>query len=1199
MPGHDQTDDRRLRRAIAWLLPIAVVIASATASWADEIAPVAPPPSWKGGIADPVRLVADRVQHWDGDDGDRWALLEDQAEVAQGSSSIRADRIVVRIAGGDDPDAIRRVTFYAEGSARSIDERGVTHPETRASLATTGGAKLDARTPGALMLLPKPPRGLPVLARAFPKPAAEPEPVAAEVGELPPLDPAVLPVASEVEVPPSDLEVRPTQIRVDDAPGFSDDFSARPRVDPPAEGEPALPLPGVPEAEPFGPSSEPPTVEPFTPGTTLDPLPGAKPGETEKEPEVVPVQPGSQRVTTVRPLGTGKIEFDFQPILPDGTQIIIIRNGVNLQSKSAERGINDLEADNVVIYRHPKPDQAAQRVDLNGQFVDNDSDPMEVYLEGHVIVRQDALKLQGKSDQKTFEGDRAFYDFGRDRLLARDAQVEIFTPGFIAPIKFKSPRILQYHPLVQAPDGTMVESALPEINTDKSVTTGSRFANPGYRFTSRSLDLKQIVDTQAIPDEDTNRFDKDNLTWLIDARQNFFYFGPAPVFYFPRFLVEADNIDPPLQGLSFSTNNFFGQQIRTDFNVFKLLNRRTPPEIDNWNLDIDYLSARAKKDGYGLALGSELGWYGGDLINDIADPFHKLKGKRAPSPSRLTNYAGYFDVYGLFDGARDVLGGGPAIITNGPNNNAAGKAGFSRISNPTFQDFRGRVTFRHMQSFLPKDAAIDEDFRLNAEVGFFSDRNFLEQYYKRLFDTGLDQENLLYLLRQKENQALTVQAEVNLQKFNTESQWLPKVEYYRLGDSFLNNHLTYFQHTGADYANVHTAAEVNNTTLFSFLPIDPVSNTSRRFESGRLFTSHELDAPLNFGFLRLTPYLQGQLVGWNNQINGNAVGRYWGAGGARADVLLWKVYSDADSELFNVHGLNHKIDFVANYRTAYSNVKLNSIGVQDDLDDNTYEYDRRYFALTQYIGGLLPAQYDPRQLILRRAISPITGTTDIQASVETLQLGIHQRLQTHRGQEGKRHITDYMVFDLDTTYFPNAARDNFNKPFGQNYYNYEWYVGDRTSFVSYGWFEFFKIAGNPYVNNNNQNKNDPFGLRIITSGFSITRIPKGNIFVGYTIVNTGPISTSALNASYTYWLSPKWYGTAATSYDFGNKLLLGASGSLTRIGADYLTSVGLAVSPLQHSYQFVFEISPRLSPNMRFGSASGLSRVDTRFAPVE
>ena len=220
--------------------------------------------------------------------------------------------------------------------------------------------------------------------------------------------------------------------------------------------------------------------------------------------------------------------------------------------------------------------------------------------------------------------------------------------------------------------------------------------------------------------------------------------------------------------------------------------------------------------------------------------------------------------------------------------------------------------------------------------------------------------------------------------------------------------------------------------------------------------------------------------------------------------------------------------------------------------------------------------------------------------METFKLGVHQRLQTKRGQEGKRHITDYVVFDLDTTYFPMASRDNFGKPFGQNFYNYEWYIGDRTSIVSYGWFEFWKLNGDAILNNDTSlDKNDPFGLHIITSGLSITRIPKGNVFIGYTIVNTGPINTSALNAQYSYWLSPKWFGTVSESYDFGNGILLGATGSLTRIGADYSTSVGLAVSPLQHSYQFVFTISPRLSPNVQFGSATGVARLDSRFAPVE
>ena len=305
------------------------------------------------------------------------------------------------------------------------------------------------------------------------------------------------------------------------------------------------------------------------------------------------------------------------------------------------------------------------------------------------------------------------------------------------------------------------------------------------------------------------------------------------------------------------------------------------------------------------------------------------------------------------------------------------------------------------------------------------------------------------------------------------------------------------------------------------------------------------------------------------------------------------------SEILNIHGINHKINFEADFRDAFSNQNLNSIGVQDDLDDNSYEGVRRYFAMTNYAGGVLPSQYDPRFFILRNTLSPIAGTTDIQSTIETLHLGVHQRLQTKRGPEGRRRIIDYMTLDLDTTYFPNSARDNFNKPFGLNTYNYQWFIGDRTSILSYGWFEFFNIGGTPIYNTNTSRHNDPFGLNVITTGISISRPPRGNIFIGYSVIDTGPITTSALNSSLSYWLAPKWYGSFSTSYDFGNAILLGSMFSVTRIGADYLSTVGLSVDPQRQSYMFSFTVMPRLGPGVQNGSAPGLGNFDPRYAPTQ
>ncbi len=815
MRGQDQTDVRRRRLASAWLLMALFSVALAARSEArGQDVPVA---TWKGDEGESVRLRADHVQTWT-EGGSEWVLLEDQAEIVQGDVSLRADRAVVRVdRAGQASGTIFRLNVYVEGQVRDPGNPGPTFRHVRTRLATRGQLGVETRVPGGRHELAKPPVGLPILARAFAgpvEPAPEPLPaLPSQVVETSSSGPAPVsarpvPAGPPVAMPGSavapfgsgveptvvarpepakvDPQVRPAQVVAPSTPAFPDDFSAEPVPDPASPTE--LP-PLAPNSVPLGPSDTAPVVEP---PTSLVPLPDAAPRAVDdpKKP-LAPVLVGSQRVTTIYPRGLGEIQLESLPEQPDGTQIIIIRNGVNIQTQSKEQGIVNIEADNVVIWRRKEGRQGPARIDYNNQLVDNNSDPLEFYLEGHVIFRQDQQIYQGKSDQRTYQGERIYYDVRKDQLLALNATVELFSPGLVTPAKVKSPRILQYHPQAAGDNGQLFASTLAAIQADKTVTTGSRFARPGYRFTSNSIDIEQVVDDRELARNDGEPFDGDDLTWMIDARRNFFFMGPLPVFFWPRVYVEADNLNPPLTSVSFATNNYFGQQFRTDYDVFNLLQRRHPPQIDVWNLDVDYLSARDKKRGQGIAVGSEIGWYGLDLIKDLRDPYRKPKPKDKDDeddpPSLLTNYAGYFDTYGLFDGSRDVLGGGPAVITNSPNNNAAGRAGFTRLSNPFYTQaqgtFRGLVVARHMQSFVNKDTPLDEDLRLNLEVELLSDRNFLEQYFKRRFDIGLDQENLAYLIRQKQNTAATLTTSVNLQNFFTQTQWYPKGDYYRLGDS--------------------------------------------------------------------------------------------------------------------------------------------------------------------------------------------------------------------------------------------------------------------------------------------------------------------------------------------------------------------------------------------------------------------------------
>lgn len=1169
MRGDHQTSDRRRRPRSAWAWVAAVALAATAANAEAEDA------------ADgPVQLAADRIVSWD-EDGRRWVVLEGRVAILRGMRGLRADRAVVRLSGvageGTKTSAVD-VEVFAEGQVRSTDGATAPRPSAREAYRVDAGAALKPYSPAGLSRLAQPPARSPLVARAFPK---APPRVVREVAarDIPAREPAPPKVAAAA---PVDRQVRPAQLGIgQDA--FPDDEGPAPMLvpQPPADDAPGM-------------VDDPPPAElPVAiPGGDLP-----NPDPNFNSPDQSVLVPGTQRIWSISPRDAGP-NFSVRRLESTERKSVtfVIRGGVNITGLDPKQGVVDISSDNLVVWT--EADEGGGKPGENGAQTDAKT-RLEIYAQGNVICRQDARKVAGNGDQKTFLAERFYYDFRTDRAIAQDAEIQMYTQGLLAPVRTRGPELNQFTEAADPKTGqlyldpkTRKPRPLTRIRADDTSSTGSRFPNPGYRFDSQSVDLLQryrpLRDPLTGQSADRNRDGLEDLVWQLDARQNVYYVGGVPLFYWPHVVQDADDLDPVVRNIGIGFGNYFGYHTFLDLSGTKLLNlagMKKPRNIGTFNVDVDYLSKR------GPALGTEIDWSGKDPIRDFLDPFNTGPARDIDLP-----YFGYYNVWGIIDNGIDVLGTGPAIVTNGPP--GAGKRRYQRNFVPPFQQLRGKLAARHMQSLLPSDAPEDEDLRLQLEVGYQSDRYFLEEYYKRLFDSGLDESTLAYLIRQKQNRAFTVLAEANLNPWNTQTQWLPRFEYYRLGDSLFDR-INYSTNNGVSYSNTQTANEVNNPNIFAFIPYDPTSNTHGPLKTGRAYTTHEFDAPVDFGALRIVPYAQGQAMGYDNQINGQPLGRLWGAAGMKANVMLWKAFPEVENELLNVHGLNHKINFDVDYRTAYSNVPLNKVGVLDTIDDNSYESTRRYFALTNYIGGILPPQYDPRFLTLRRAISPIAGTNDIQGTIQTVKLGIHQRLQTHRGREGNRRVIDWMVFDVTSTYFPDARRDNFAKSFGQTQYNYEWYLGDRTSIISNGWFEFWDVQGSPILISNPRQTNNPFGLNVINTGISINRPPRSNIYASYSIINTGPISTSAGSLNYSYWMSPKWFSSVSSTYDFGNKIWLGAALSVTRIGADFLTSVGLTFDPQRNNTTFALEVTPRLSPNVRFGSTTGFTRFDPRFAPTQ
>ena len=399
--------------------------------------------------------------------------------------------------------------------------------------------------------------------------------------------------------------------------------------------------------------------------------------------------------------------------------------------------------------------------------------------------------------------------------------------------------------------------------------------------------------------------------------------GWLPVFYWPRLTGDADDLEPPLRQIAFRTNNYFGQQVLTDWNGFKVFGLRRP-ELDR---QLEHRRRLPERADQGLpGAGQRDG-----LVRPRPDPRPDrplsqgpdARPEHSPTTTSATSTSGASRTAG-----NDVLGSGPAIVTNGPA--GAGKRGFQRIGRArrSRRSAAGSTSATCSGSCPTTTSTGSRTCGSSSRSAYVSDRHFLEEYYKRLIETGMDQETLAYMQYQKNNRSWDLWAEANLQNFYTDTQWLPRLDYYRLGDSLVNNWFNYYQHSGVDYANTHTDIMVNNPNLFAFMPYDPISNTSGVFSGGaglheprdRHAAEHLRRRPGRA--LRAGPGGRLDRPDRRRAVRPAAhrrAGPIWGAAGVHTEMMAWKIYPDVENEILNIHGLNNKISFFADFRAAYSN----------------------------------------------------------------------------------------------------------------------------------------------------------------------------------------------------------------------------------------------------------------------------------------
>ena len=732
----------------------------------------------------------------------------------------------------------------------------------------------------------------------------------------------------------------------------------------------------------------------------------------------------------------------------------------------------------------------------------------QFYLEGDVIFSKGTRIINAQ---------RMFYDVESQRGTILKADMRTNVSGINGPVRVKADVVQQ-----------LGENEMQAYGT--AVTT-SRLGVPRYWLQSESINLRQ---TQVAPVFDpttgvasTNlsnglsNFQRDAPTtdFTLDGQGNRIYAGGFPVFAWPRIQTTLGNPTLYLESFNINSDSVFGTQIRTGWNLYQVLGIQ-PPAGTEWIGNVDYLSER------GLALGSEFKYQRDGLFG---------------IPGRAT---GFYESWYVDDDGTDNLGRGRrALIPE--------------------EDIRGRSILQHRHDFAL-------GYQLRAELGYISDRNFLEQFYEREWDTNKDATTGFWLERNVGTNSYNLTGDLQVNDFFAQTSGI-EYSQFKLGEPVFNNRGIWHASAHAGYQRLRQADTPTD-------PIDAASFDPLAWEADvdgfTAGTRQEIDFPVQIGPVKVVPYLLGDVSYWQEALDGEDLVRAFGQTGVRASLPVWRVDPSIKSILWNVDGLAHKVSFDVDAFFAEASQDLDELALFDPLDDDAQEHFRRRFAFDTFNilpGEDIPLSFDERFFALRSGLqSNVTAaSSEIADDLFAVKLGVRQKWQTKRGLPGQQRIIDWITLDTQATLFPKLNRDNFGSDFGQFDYDFRWYAGDRLSFVSDGYFDFFSQ-----------------GLRTASFGANISRPGNGDAYVGFRTIE-GPISSNILSASLSYRLSDKWGMKAGGQIDFGDTGTIGQTLSLIYIGESFLWQFGFNFDNSRDNFGFRFGFEPRFSKQPRLFRPGG------------
>jgi len=678
--------------------------------------------------------------------------------------------------------------------------------------------------------------------------------------------------------------------------------------------------------------------------------------------------------------GSTQLQIEMKPRPELGDTVVLARGGVTVLIRdvtvSLPGGIMDLgtislSADRVVGWL-PEVGSLFNR--------SNASPPSdgEIYLEGDIVFRQGERIIYANS---------MYYNIATQQGMVLDSEVITTIPNYLGVVRLKAD-VLQ-----QVAQGNF-------IAFDAAVTS-SRMGVPRYWLQSERL---QLTDRQRVMPDPTTGLPVSRSEAFVNSRDNFVYFGGVPILYWPTFSTSLERPGYYVSGIKLRNDQIFGTQVLLDFDLFQLFGIENAPLGADWEMSLDYLSAR------GPAIGTTLEY-----------SLPSLFGFNGPVD-------GYFDTWLIHDDGKDDLGAGRRDLV------------------PSTK-FRGRSLLRHRHYLNP-------NFELIAEFGWISDRNFLDQYFEGEWDRDINESTALRLRKYHNSHLIDLTGQARINDFFTTTENLPMLDHYMIGGAIFGDRFTWSAHNKIGYSRLQVGDLPETEPEKSlYVPQVPGLTNSSGVVTG---TRQKLALPVQVGPVRLVPSVSGEASYYGEALNGEPLTRLFGQGGVVATLPASRVDPTIQSSLLNIRGLAHKAEWQAEYFYADSNSSLEALPLYDPLDDHAQQQYRSRF-LQSNPATLGRQRYQSRDYAFRQGIQRLVASPSdvVAADLQQLRIGLHQRLQTKRGLPGLERIVDLFQLNLDLLIFPDADRDNFGKSLGPATYDMRYQVGDRVSLLSDGYFDFF------------------------------------------------------------------------------------------------------------------------------------------------